>query len=548
VHIVLKTYSQFRHAPYTFDCNSISIDGGIDSNCIIHTTGRNLHALIEDVDFINGQIVSDYPDKDISPEVEFQGNSFHNSKQTDFVIRLSQIPLFTIRENEIEYKGLIGIDLQNILRTASHPQLIENNSIINIGSHPDSSIGINIYNYKADILTKNTIKDNDYGISCMRSSNVSITGNPNVNISNAQCISDNYKYQVKAFNSSFPLEVHFNKFTNAVSSYARIYHANDGSIPEIPPEEGLRNVQCNYWGTGFTCNTNLFPANGYDCDGYWPPYPCELTDGDRLLYLSAKTLADSGNFLEAKVLYDSVLTEYPASIYSEAAIKDLLGVEEGSTQNYDSLKQLYLSDSLFLQSIQLERTSQFMAMQCDLRMGNYYDAINWLEGEISTPFSYSDSICALIDLGFVNTLMAISGLKTVVSIAPNGEFLPKTRKQNETWYRKHLLSLFNDFDSAKVEPKWMNTDKSFFVSSFGPNPVHPDDNITIKIESAIDDRLLLELRSMDNKIVFDESLPVWSFQEMIYSISINHVHPGLYLIIISSTKTGDNRTIKISVY
>lgn len=303
----------FHHASYTFNCNSISISGGVDSNCVIHTTGKITSADITNVDFINSQVLCDYPEEEVFPEISITENDFVNDSQRDYIIRLSQIPIFSIVQNDLNYKGLIGIDLQNIQRTASSDQLIENNTILNTGSHPDSSIGINLYNYHADILSGNKVENNDYGIACVRSSNVSITGNPYASLNNAQSISDNYKYQIKAFNSSFPLNLHFNRLVNTLSDYVRIYHYNDGSLPSVPPEDGYRNVVCNYWGTGFDCDIDLYPPEGYYCDGIWPPFPCQFSDEGELLYEDAKTAADSGNIILARVLLDSLILAYPYS-------------------------------------------------------------------------------------------------------------------------------------------------------------------------------------------------------------------------------------------
>jgi hypothetical protein len=168
---------------------------------------------------------------------------------------------------------------------------------------------------------------------------------------------------------------------------------------------------------------------------------------------------------------DSLMLSYPDSVYSLAAARDFYGLEESGAKDFSVLKQKYQTDSMFYQTEDLQRTAGFMIKECNLRMKNYDEAIDWLNNEVENPYNYADSICALIDLGFVNTLMNANGLKNVQEFTPNGMKLPKTKAQQQKWYTDHLLKLFFETTSSNgIIPKEKDELSNISLTFFGPNP------------------------------------------------------------------------------
>lgn len=194
---------------------------------------------------------------------------------------------------------------------------------------------------------------------------------------------------------------------------------------------------------------------------------------------------------------------------------------------------------MFYQSEDLQRTAEFMVKECNLRMENFEEAVSWLENEVSNPNNYADSICALIDLGFINTLMVNSGLKSVREFAPNGARLPNTKKQNEQWYIGLLMKLFLDHNIFNRElPENPNTSSNITLTSFGPNPLY-DDLLTIGLASEANDFVILNIHSADGRLVKTSELHLEKGKETEIKIHLKSIPSGIFLVRITSTISQD---------
>jgi len=245
---------------------------------------------------------------------------------------------------------------------------------------------------------------------------------------------------------------------------------------------------------------------------------------------------------------DSLILSYPDSVYSLAAARDFYGLEESGAKDFSVLKQKYQTDSMLYQTEDLQRTAGFMMKECNLRMENYDEAIDWLNNEVENPYNYADSICALIDLGFVNTLMNTNGLKNVQEFTPNGMKLPKTKAQQQKWYTDHLLKLFFETTSSNgIIPKEKDELSNISLTFFGPNPCR-NDNLSIGLISKIDEVISISLYSSDGKLLTTYEISLIKGKETKTRIPVDKLPSGVYLLRITATNTIERITRKLVIY
>jgi len=189
-----------------------------------------------------------------------------------------------------------------------------------------------------------------------------------------------------------------------------------------------------------------------------------------------------------------------------------------------------------------------MVKECNLRLGYYEEAMTWLENEVTEPFNSADSICALIDMGFVNTLMNNNGLKSGRTIAPNGVKLPSDLRQNEQWYRNLLLKLFNetDYNNSGNLPEDELSEPDINLIYFGPNPLK-DEMLTIKVNNYFSDNVIIDILSIDGKVMKSQIISLNKGCEAIEQICLGDFPAGIYIIRIMSSKTKESVFRKLIV-
>jgi tetratricopeptide (TPR) repeat protein len=226
---------------------------------------------------------------------------------------------------------------------------------------------------------------------------------------------------------------------------------------------------------------------------------------DMELYNLAMDTAQKGFYNIAENLLDSVLKSYPDSNISITAVRDYLSIEESGLRNFERIKQKYSSNPVFQQNEKLARAATFMVKECNLRMGNYVEAIAWLESEIAVPYSFADSVCALIDLGHAYALMANAGYKLSPAKAPNGQDLPLTSEQYYGWYNYHLKN-FNQVQShAQVIPcDTCGTFMGCAMISLHPNPVS-NGQVVIEFMQPTDQMLSISLYNQLGQIMLQRN-------------------------------------------
>ncbi|MBS3768263.1 MAG: T9SS type A sorting domain-containing protein, partial [Candidatus Cloacimonetes bacterium] len=124
-----------------------------------------------------------------------------------------------------------------------------------------------------------------------------------------------------------------------------------------------------------------------------------------LLYAEADSLTEEEEYENAKTTYHDIIDFYPLTDYAVYSMLNLFSLETVSGQNFMALRNYYLTNPNC--NINPERTklSEYLANYCRIKMEQYPEAISFFEDIISNPETELDSVFAVIDAGYVYTLM-----------------------------------------------------------------------------------------------------------------------------------------------
>ena len=404
--------------------------------------------------------------------LEITNSSFINC--IDNPLYIEGYTSFLVDNCEIKNNGDQGIMIYN----SGNSPLIANNTIseceIENNGADNLSAGIEIYSSNIEIRDNNIISGNYNGITSLNSSQVKITGNPSATyVSETQNITDNAKNQIYATFNSFPYEIKWNAIFKENNLYPFIHYAfSFGGSTTL-------DVTDNYWGTSFDPTTDLFPNYLYVYNPIWTLLPGKNSDEIEQLYYFAKQKVAEENYVLAKESFKDIIATYPTSSYSFASMHDLLNIEENAGNNYVELQNYFL-DNEAIQSIDdLKKLGMHLANQCDIKMGNFENAIFYYEDIILNPESLADSIFAIIDLGYTYFLMGDVN-KNVGTLS---EFVPKS-KEDFYIHRDYLISLLFSKNFTGIENLDLNSNEDGVekVSQNFPNPARSSTNIEYRLE------------------------------------------------------------------
>ncbi len=255
--------------------------------------------------------------------------------------------------------------------------------------------------------------------------------------------------------------------------------------PSIPYYYKI-DVQYNCWGNNFDAVQDLKTYNGaiwkwYPtwCPGGIIPPPDPIQD----MYVSAVEQFENGNYSNAKNLFQLLIQLYPKSEYAQAAMRELLRLEEYVASDYTGLKDYYQTNDSIVADTLLVELGKYLANQCDVKLEYWPQAISWFEDKIANPSCLEDSIFAIIDLGYVYFLMENQGLKSVY-VGNMSQYKPKT-KEKYFEHRNFLLSLLPG------ETMSDNLRNDLTKLSYGsllqnvPNPFSESTQIWYKVEKRV---------------------------------------------------------------
>ncbi len=334
----------------------------------------------------------------------------------------------------------------NFSGSSEGDNIISNNIIKNaINSNIQGMSGIQLYSSNA-IITMNDIHDNSIGINSLNNSQVEIVGYKLATVEEeTQQINNNIDYQLFASTNAFPELFIWNSVYGGFFD-GECYIKHDIDIPIMVLNE---NVAWNYWGDNFNKDINLCPSNHYDYTPVWQLSSSapEFSDA-QLLYNEAQSYIIDSSYNLAKLTFKQIVNTYPMHSQAKQSMKELLYLEPLCNNNFEVLKNWYLSDSTIVEYTELEELGKELVVKCDEKLENFQSAIDWYESIIQDPPTLEDSVFAIIDLEHLYWTMGIdTTLRSASYVGKLSQFVPESfqKLRNE---RDYLLSLLHKNNSS----------------------------------------------------------------------------------------------------
>jgi len=173
-------------------------------------------------------------------------------------------------------------------------------------------------------------------------------------------------------------------------------------------------------------------------------------------------------------MFKQIISDFPSSPYFKLSSQYLFALETDK----NALKDYYLSEPQFNYDGQIDHTIEYLIKHCDIKLGNYQEAINWFENEIMNPRTEYDSLIAVIDLGYVYTLVNES--KATVNSKLTG-YIPNS---SDDYYETVASLISNNFKISNNTNSQLNTvEPSECITNITcyPNPFNPTTTISFNL-------------------------------------------------------------------
>ncbi len=402
----------------------------------------------------------------------------------NFVLRISFFENFLVQNNKMFNNELSTGDYSLGLHYCGDGYV--ERKLFNNGIYDNYSDGIFIYSSNVT-LDSNNVHDNEFiGLKVLNHSNVDLTGRAAAHyVHETQRIMDNGLYEVYSDDASFPVPFIWNAIIDEDN-----LPIDDELVYCEEPIYTEKIVMHNYWGENFNAEQDFFPAWAY----IWEPefeliYAEEEKSDAQILYETAQGKAETEDYTGAKNDFQQVVGQYPETRYAQAGLKELYTIEKYEANDYNTLKQYYLSDSAIILDSTLAKTGDFLANRCNLQLQNWQEAITWFENVIQYPPSFADSIYAIIDIGYTYMLMQQGGYKSSY-VGSMPQYVPESYLEHIE-NSHYLLSLLPGDKKKKPLQENLDALKSGELLQNAPNPfsgttqiwykLDEDANISIKI-------------------------------------------------------------------
>jgi len=455
------------------------------------------------------------------------------------LLSIDDCPEFTVSNCSFSNAYANGIWLSNSGHGANDIHLISGDTITNCGQYSTDAAGITIYNSHANIRNNNQVAYNPTGIKSLNNSQVSIIGNKLATIvSQTQQIHDNSNNQIYASHGAFPYKIQYNAiYDNDNDCLIKYLLSPWGSEPNL-------DVRLNYWGTHFDPQTDLCPTSVYTWNPVWNlQLQSPASGSDETLFYASHTLADSGQYSQAKTGYIQLIETYPYSEFAIAALKEMFVIEAEISNDYSSLKSYYNDIIIEQPDEELAKIADFLANLCDIQLANYSSAISWYETVIQDPPTFADSLFAIIDLGQLYLYMENDSLKSA-PVGSMAEYKPVSQKQYSN-YREYLLSLlFKDKDTA-LKPENISGENQ--IVSLLPNTPNPFIGST-RLSYEVGEEATIAIKIFDYsarlvKTLNEGNKEAGQYSNMLYAENLS---PGVYICTIESNgATSDTQKITL---
>ncbi len=277
------------------------------------------------------------------------------------------------------------------------------NSITRNEIHDISTTGIVVFNSAASIHI-NHVYHCESGIRLNNNSNVSINGIPSAeSFEDMNYVVDNTGFELYCSTGSFPWYFRYNAIIdedNGSSGDYLIY-------AEHPGGSVVFNAEYNCFGDYFDEQEDLYPYQYLDAHPTFCPAGGEHKSAEAAFddFQQGTEYFENEEFDDAKEMFESIIENYPQTVYAGASMKYLFDLEKYLNSDFSSLQTYYETDETIQGDSILSKLAIFLSNKCEIEMENWQTAIDHFEQIILEPNCPQDSIFAIIDLGYTYFLM-----------------------------------------------------------------------------------------------------------------------------------------------
>ncbi len=242
------------------------------------------------------------------------------------------------------------------------------------------------------------------GIRLNNNSNVSINGIPSAeSFEDMNYVVDNTGFELYCSTGSFPWYFRYNAIIdedNGSSGDYLIY-------AEHPGGSVVFNAEYNCFGDYFDEQEDLYPYQYLDAHPTFCPAGGEHKSAEAAFddFQQGTEYFENEEFDDAKEMFESIVENYPQTVYAGASMKYLFDLEKYLNSDFSSLQTYYETDETIQGDSILSKLAIFLSNKCEIEMENWQTAIDHFEQIILEPNCPQDSIFAIIDLGYTYFLM-----------------------------------------------------------------------------------------------------------------------------------------------
>lgn len=463
-------HATFKRSQLWNESSDLSIDHSSFSNeptseeaCYgIYSTGGNISIMHST--FNGASLYTINPGKHFDWQATVRYCTFQNTG-----INIDGYRNFNIDYNNITWSYENGITLSHAGNGTSGNQSISHNSIYNCLN------GLLLNNTYANLVS-NYIHNNQRGVYIGNNSNIVMVSSVDFPQSLLNCDLE----EIYIEKGCFPVNIMYNKIIdedNIGGNYDPLLRYNN-----YPPNPETKVITNNCWGNYFNPGLDLIGQSvTFIYDPIWyPGAPASTEDPQIVMYTTAMNQYDSGNYIDAKLTFKSIIEQYPKSTGAQAAMKQLFQLEELADNDYYSLQQYFLTNDSITSDSSLAITGEYLANRCNEKIENWPDEIAWFENKILNPESETDSIFAILDLSHVYLLMNDSSLKASQIIGSLPQYKPKSLVHFKLYSDTLNSMLPADKNYKRLMTKVNNLSQGELLQNI-PNPVIGNTDIYYKL-------------------------------------------------------------------